>query len=123
MAVEKYEGGFLLSEVPLGDGFLDLKQMVVVLRQKNPDMAFDLETITRDPLQIPVFTDKYWATFDDTYSPYPARDLAKMLEFVSAHPPKKPLPRTSGLSPKQQLDLEDEDNLKSIIYARQHLEL
>jgi hypothetical protein len=55
--------------------------------------------------------------------PYPARDLAKMLEFVSAHPPKKPLPRTSGLSPKQQLDLEDENNLKSIIYAHQHLEL
>ena len=123
MAVEKYEEGFLMSEVPLGDGFLDLKQMVDVLRQKNPDMAFDLEMITRDPLKIPVFTDKYWATFDDSYSPYPARDLAKMLEFVSAHPPKKPLPRTSGLSPKQQLDLEDEDNLKSIVYARQHLEL
>jgi hypothetical protein len=46
-----------------------------------------------------------------------------MLEFVSAHPPKKPLPRTSGLSPKQQLELEDEDNLKSIVYAREHLEL
>lgn len=123
MAVEKYEEGFLMSEVPLGDGFLDLKQMVDVLRQKNPDMAFDLEMITRDPLKIPVFTDKYWATFDDSYSPYPARDLAKMLEFVSTHPAKKPLPRTSGLSSKQQLDLEDEDNLKSIVYPRQHLEL
>jgi sugar phosphate isomerase/epimerase len=53
MAVEKYKEGFVLSEVPLGDGFLDLKQMVVVLRQKNADMAFDLEIITRDPLQIP----------------------------------------------------------------------
>jgi hypothetical protein len=42
---------------------------------------------------------------------------------VSAHPPKKPLPRTSDLSPKQQLNLEDEANLKSIVYARQNLEL
>ncbi len=123
MAVERYEEGFLMSEVPLGDGFLDLKQMVVVLRQKNPDMAFDLETITRDPLKIPVFTDKYWATFDNSYSPYPARDLAKMLEFVRTHPPKKSLPRTSGLSPEQQLDVEDEANLKSIVFARQSLEL
>jgi hypothetical protein len=57
------------------------------------------------------------------YSPFPARDLAKTLEFVSAHPPKKPLPRTTGLSPKQQLDLEDANNLKSIVYARQYLEL
>jgi 3-oxoisoapionate decarboxylase len=123
MAVEKYEDGFLLSEVPLGDGFLDLKQMVHILRRKNPDMAFDLEMITRDPLKIPVFTDKYWATFDDAYSPFPARDLAKTLAFVSAHPPKKPLPRTTGLSRTQQLDLEDANNLQSIVYARQYLEL
>ena len=43
--------------------------MVATLRQKDPNMAFDLEMITRDPLKIPVFTDKYWVTFDDSYSP------------------------------------------------------
>lgn len=123
MAVEPYEDGFLLSEVQLGDGILELKQMVQMLRQKDPAMAFDLETITRDPLKIPVFTDKYWVTFDDAYSPLPARDLAKTIEIVKKNPPKKPLPRTSGLSPEEQLKLEDENNLKSIVYARKFLEL
>src|SRR5207237_7544062 len=55
MAVQAYEDGFLLSEVPLGEGMLDLKQMVQILRQKDPAMAFDLVTITRDPLKIAVF--------------------------------------------------------------------
>jgi sugar phosphate isomerase/epimerase len=123
MSVEPYEDGFLLSEVPLGDGFLDLKTMVKKLRQKDPNMALDLETITRDPLKIPVFTDKYWATFDETYSPLPGRDLAKTLVLVKKNPPKKPLPRTSGLSPAEQLKLEDQNNLASIQYARQNLGL
>jgi sugar phosphate isomerase/epimerase len=53
MAVQSYEEGFLLSEVPLGEGFLDLKGMVAALRQKDAKMPFDLEMITRDPLKIP----------------------------------------------------------------------
>ena len=82
MAVEPYDEGFLLSEMALGDGMLDIPGMVKVLQQKDPNMIFALEMITRDPLKIPVFTKKYWATFDDSYSPLPGRDLARMLEIV-----------------------------------------
>ncbi len=123
MAVEEYEDGFLLSEVPMGDGFLDLKGMVKLLRQKDPNMPFALEMITRDPLKIPVFTDKYWATFDDSYSPLPGRDLAKVLALVRKNKPKKPLPRTTGLAPEQQLKLEEENNAQCIAYARQNLDM
>lgn len=123
MSVEPYDDGFLLSEVALGDGFLDLKTMVKKLRQKDPNMVLDLETITRDPLKIPVFTAKYWASFDDSYSPLPGRDLANTLVLVKKNPPKKPLPRISGLTPTEQLRLEDQNNLASIQYARQNLGL
>ena len=123
MAVEPYEDGFLLSEVPLGEGFLDIKGMVASLKNKDANMPFDLEMITRDPLKIPVFTDKYWATFDDTYSPLPGRDLAKVLEIVHKNRPKSPLPRTTGMSAEAQLKLEDENVTKSINYARQYLDL
>jgi len=34
MAVEPYEDGFLLSEVPLGEGILDLKAMTAALRAR-----------------------------------------------------------------------------------------
>lgn len=123
MAVAPYDDGFLLSEVPLGDGFLDLKGMVQKLRGKDPNMTFDLETITRDPLKIPVFTPKYWATFDDAYSPLPGRDLARVLAIVKKNPPKKPVPKTSGLGPADQLKLEDENNLLSLQWARKNLDL
>jgi sugar phosphate isomerase/epimerase len=123
MAVEEYEDGFLLSEVPMGEGILDLKQIVQMLRAIDPNMIIDLEMITRDPLKIPVYTNKYWATFDDSYSPLPGRDLAKVLALVKKNRPKTPLPRTTGLSREDQIKLEDECNLKCIAYARQHLDL
>ena len=123
MAVEPYEDGFLLSEMALGDGMLDIPGMVKTLQQKDPNMIFALEMITRDPLRIPVFTRKYWATFDDSYSPLPGRDLARILEIVRKNPPKKPLTRTGGLAPAAALALEDELINRSIAWARQNLSL
>ncbi len=123
MAVEEYDDGFLLSEVPLGEGILDLKQMVQMLRAVDRNIIIDLEMITRDPLKITVFTDKYWATFDDSYSPLPGRDVAKVLALVKKNKPKSPLPRTSGLEREQLVKLEDEYNLKCIAFARQNLNL
>jgi sugar phosphate isomerase/epimerase len=118
MAVEPYEDGFLLSEVPLGEGVLDIPRMVRTLQAKDPNLPFDLEMITRDPLKIPVFTDRYWVTFDDAYSPLPARDLAHVFDFVRKNKPKSPLPYTSRMSPDEQLKLEDDNIRKSIAFAR-----
>ena len=123
MAVEAYEDGFLLSEVPFGEGILDLKSIVQMLRERDPDMIFNLETITRDPLKIPVFTAKYWATFDDAYSPLPGRDLARTLMLVKKNPPGAPLPRVAGMSPEEQMKYEDGINRKCIAYARKNLGL
>ncbi|HEY2015934.1 MAG TPA: hypothetical protein VGH38_20670, partial [Bryobacteraceae bacterium] len=97
--------------------------MVATLQKKDPHMPLDLEMITRDPLKIPVFTDKYWATFDDSYSPLPGRDLARVLELVHRNHPKSPLPHTTGMSAQAQLQLEDDNVRKSIDYARQNLGL
>jgi len=84
-------------------------------------MIFALEMITREPLKIPVFTKKYWTTFDDSYSPLPGRDLARVLEIVNTS--KKPLTTTTGLTPPQALKLEDDLINRSIAYARKNLSL
>ncbi len=122
MAVAPYEEGFLLSEMALGEGMLDIPGMVKGLQQRDPNMIFALEMITREPLKIPVFTKKYWATFDDSYSPLPGRDLARILEIVR-DAPKKPLTTTAGLSPADALKLEDDLINRSIAYARKNLSL
>jgi sugar phosphate isomerase/epimerase len=117
MAVAEYENGFLLAEVPLGEGFLDLPKTIALLRRAQPDIRFNLEMITRDPLRVPCLTDKYWATSANV----PGRTLAHMLTLVRKH--KKALPRISGRPSKEQLAIEEDNVRKSLAYARKHLEL
>ena len=123
MGLEDYADGFLLSEVPFGEGVINLKERVAQLRRKDPNMLFCLEMITRDPLQVPVFTDKYWKTFSDPATEIPAQDLAKVLEMVRKNPPQTPLPRIDNLTPEQAIAAEDKYNLACIQYARQNLDM
>jgi 3-oxoisoapionate decarboxylase len=117
MAVKPYEEGFLLSEVPLGDGVLDLPAMVAICERHNPAATFNLEMITRDPLQVPVLTDAYWATFDRVHG----RELARSLRFVASHPPAQALPAVTGKNPEERLAFEEENNVRSFAYAREVL--
>jgi sugar phosphate isomerase/epimerase len=117
MGVQEYEEGFLLSEVPLGEGYLDLKRIINVLAKANPQLQFNLEMITRDPLKVPCLTPKYWATMESARAQQLAEALGRVRRSVSA----KPLPRTTGLSAQQQLGFEEENVRKSLAYAREHL--
>jgi sugar phosphate isomerase/epimerase len=119
MAVEEYADGFLLAEVPLGQGALDLAAIVAAIRQARPQARFNLEMITRDPLEIPCLTEKYWATFPERNGNYLARTLA----WVRAHRPRQPLPRVSGLDPTARARLEETNVLQSLGYARERLGL
>jgi 3-oxoisoapionate decarboxylase len=119
MAVAEYDGGFLLAEVPLGEGLLDLKKVVAVLWGARPEVRFNLEMITRDPLKVPCLTEKYWATFDGV----PGRDLARTLAMVRSRKKTEQLPAISGLSRERQLAVEEDNVRKCLAYAREHLEL
>jgi len=120
IGVDFYNDGILLSEVPLGEGLFDLPSFVARMQKKNPKMLFQLEMLTRDPLKVPIFTNDYWRVYDDK-SPVPPRDLAMLVDWVRKNAPRKPLPKTSGLTPPQVLALEDELNQRSIDYARANL--
>jgi sugar phosphate isomerase/epimerase len=117
MAVQEYDKGFLLAEVPLGEGFLDLRRIVRTLRAARPEIRLNLEMITRDPLEIPCLTEKYWATFEDL----PGRHLARSLSMVRKHAARHALPRISGLSPEARLQAEDENVRRSFAFARAEL--
>jgi sugar phosphate isomerase/epimerase len=110
MAVQEYADGFLLSEVPLGDGFLDLPKIITTLQKANPAIQFSLEMITRDPLRIPCLTDKYWATMPSA----PASRLARALGSVKENISSKPLPRVTDKTFEQQLAFEDANVRKSL---------
>ncbi len=123
MGLEEYPEGFLLSEVPFGTGVIDLKKRVEQLRRKDPKMLFCLEMITRDPLKIPVLTERYWATFADGEAAVPGFDVARVLALARSVPGRTPLPRISQLSEPDQIKAEDEYNLACIRYARQNLNM
>jgi sugar phosphate isomerase/epimerase len=114
MGVEEYAEGFLLAEVPLGNGFLDLKKIVAKLRQARPDITLNLEMITRDPLKVPCLTAKYWTTLEHVSG----RRLAEMLALVRAKASKLPLPRISELNKEEQLRREDENVRHCLRYAQ-----
>jgi len=117
-AVQEYDEGFLLCDVPLGTGCLDLKKMVSALRTARPEVCCSLELITRDALKIPCLTEKYWATFPDV----PGRDLARTLRMVRERRADA-LPQVSTLSAEEQVALETRQVMASLRYAREELGL
>jgi 3-oxoisoapionate decarboxylase len=119
MGVEEYQDGFLLSEVPLGQGILDLKRIVALLQAKRPSVKFSLDMLTRDPLKITCLTPKYWLTFPERNGKYLARTLA----MVRANKPREPLPRVTGLDREAQLGLEAGIIAECVAYARDTLGL
>jgi len=119
MGVERYDDGFLLSELVLGQGFLDLAGMLSTIRQARPATRFSLEMITRDPLQVPCLTDRYWIPFPDRNGVF----LARTMRLVDKHQPAKPLPRVSALSHEALLAAEEGNVRASIHFARTNLGL
>lgn len=119
MAVSEYSEGFLLSEVPLGQGILDLAWVVERIREARPRTRLNLEMITRDPLKVPCLTDNYWVTFPDRSGVYLARTLA----LVRRHPPQGPLPQISGLDELARRKQEEDNVRQCLSYAGEKLGL
>lgn len=110
MGLEEYVDGFLLSEVPLGKGILDLPKIFALCRNHNANMAFNLEMITRDPLEIPCLKKEYWTAMEGV----PATDLARTLRRVKQYKSKTPLPRVSQLTPEERLAVEEGNILECL---------
>ena len=114
MGVKPYADGFLLSEVPLGAGFLDLPRMVSTLQKANPRIHFSLEMITRDPLKVPCLTKQYWQVFPDRNGRY----LAETLKLVRERSGASPLPTVSQLANAERVRIEEENVKACLQYAR-----
>ena len=117
MGVKEYESGFLLSEVPLGEGVLDLKRMFDICTEKNNDVNFNLEMITRDPLRIPYLTEDFWETLPSVK----AKEIASTLRTVKDRGFKTALPEVSHLSDEQRLSAEEQNIITSLRYSRSDL--
>ncbi len=119
VGLAEYEQGFLMSEVPLGNGIIDLRAALDLCKKMNPSINFNLEMITRDPLQIPCFSDAYWATFAQT----PATDLAKTIQLVRAKKYPGTLPGIKNLDFEQKLAFEEKNVLDCLSYSKNKLGL
>jgi sugar phosphate isomerase/epimerase len=119
MAVKPTEGGFLLSEVPLGKGIVDLKSGIELCQKYNPTCTFSLEMITRDPLVIPCVEDQYWTTFGEKNE----AELEKIMNLVSKNKFEGELPSVQDLDAEQRLQLEEENNLACLKYSSRKLRL
>ena len=108
MGVQEYADGFLLSEVPIGDGILDIKKLATTIQRARRQTKLSLEMMTRDPLKVPCLTETYWATF-------PGREalpLARTLRMVRENRSK--LTYVTGLNRRDQLRLEEKNVQKCL---------
>jgi sugar phosphate isomerase/epimerase len=120
MAVCEYQDGFLLADVVLGEGTLDLRRIVEVIRKAKPGIEFNVEMSTRNPLKVPCLGEKYWATLGDV----PGVNLARAMRYVRAHASgKETLPNIDNLSVDEQVKIEDQNVRKCLRYAAERLNL
>lgn len=117
IGLEEYSDGFLMSEVPLGKGFLDLPKIVALCRQHNPVVHFNLEMITRDPLKIPCLRNDYWASFEGVSG----SELARTLSMVKQNKYESHVPTVSHLSEEERLAVEEENVLECLRYSKDRL--
>jgi sugar phosphate isomerase/epimerase len=115
MAVQQDADGFLLSEIPCGQGFLDLPRIIATLRMANPAIVFNLEMATRDPLKVPCLTPDYWVTFPQRE----ATHLAPALDLVKSHPATHEPPRVTGKPLEEVLRDEETNNRVALAWMRE----
>jgi len=120
MALAEYEDGFLLADVPLGQGVLNLAKMIDILREANPGINFSLEMATRDALKVPCLTEKYWPTFENV----PGSDLARALRYVRNNAsPKQTLPKVNHLPIDKLVKIEEANIKQCLAFAKENLDL
>ena len=117
MGVQNYRDGFLLSEVLFEDGFIDIPAMWKVLKAANPKLLPMHELITRDPLKVPVLSDKFWVTWPERSGLY----LERTLRMVRDNESKKTLPMISTLAEADQAAAEESNNIRCFDWARKAL--
>lgn len=111
--------GFLLGDVPLGQGQLDLPAIVQQIRSLRPGIQLHLELITRDPLLVPCLQADYWETLAEVS----ARELARSLMWIRSHPRETLQQQLSSLTVDERVALERLNLASSLNYARQRLGL
>jgi sugar phosphate isomerase/epimerase len=117
--LEEYPDGFLLGDIPLGEGMLDLPRIVGILHKHRPKLPIVLECITRNPLKIPCLTDAYWKSF-------PKRDeeaIARTMRLVRANRPKWQMKVSEEISREELAAMESKHVERCIAYASKVLGL
>ena len=111
--------GFLLADVPVGQGAIKLKEIIAIVREKKPAARFHLELITRDPLRIPIYNETYWRTLDALKAP----QLASTLALLKTRSSPIDFPLISKLSAEQQVRAERANIEQSLRYSVEQLGL
>lgn len=117
--VRESADGFLLADVPVGQGAINLREIIKIVREKKPQTLFHLELITRDPLRIPVYHDSYWRTLDALKAP----QLAATIALLKTRSSKTEFPLISTLSPAEQVRAERDNIEQSLRFSAEQLGL
>jgi sugar phosphate isomerase/epimerase len=103
--------GLLLGDVVLGDGVLDIARILELLRKGGRGPKLSLEMITRNALEIPVFSTGYWATFPERQG----IRLARVVELGAQRPVEPAV--LESLSKADRAELEERNIRRCLEWA------
>ena len=98
---------------------LDLSKIVQLCLKYNPDIKFNLEMITRNPLKVPFYQERYWQTFEELS----AKEVVGAIKWIRNHQSKMALPSVEGMSQLEKLAYEEQNIIESFKYAIHELKL
>ena len=119
MLVKEYKDGWLIADVALGDGFLNVKTLVSIIRSTKPEVRFNLETITREAIKLPLYTDAFWTTIPGDRTQATERARAVVQSKSGGVFPENPV----KLAVQEQLAMERRHLERSLVFAREQLDI
>ena len=117
MTISSTEDGFLLTDVPLGQGIIPLAKIMEILRKGRSDIHFCLDMETRDPWKVPFKKDRYWVAYEERNE----ERIEKFKTSILSKASSASLPKVSGMSSPRMLAVEDDNIRKSVSYAKRTL--
>jgi len=113
--------GFQFAACPMGQGVVDLKEIVRILAQHQPDLTLSLECATFQRFEVPFFEEDWWAGFPNLHARHMARFTRFLHERVTENAEDWRTPIEEGWSDERLLAHEDKMVREAVAYVRSEL--
>ncbi|MCX7011053.1 MAG: sugar phosphate isomerase/epimerase [Candidatus Sumerlaeota bacterium] len=113
--------GFQFAGCPMGQGVVDLKEIVRLLARHQPDLTLSVESCPFQRFEVPFFEDDWWAGFPQLHAKHMARFTRFLRDRVTENAGDWRTPVEEGWPQERLLAHEDQMAREAVAYVRSEL--